>query len=139
MPRHDGNGRNLKAVLTYILNRAVSDHDICSAIGISRNSYYSRRREADDYPNAEECRLVAQYFGLNALELLVLFGLIENEAIERYAERYLAGKAADRFGRPAGLSPTVMEIANDNTLKALPYQVDGQDKASTDGEGSKVH
>lgn len=135
MPRNDGNGRNLKAVLTYILNRAVTDNEISTAIGISKSYYLSRRREADDYPNAEECRVVAEHFGLNPVELLVLFGLIDSGAVHRYAERYLAGKTADRFGRPMAVPPTVVEIASDNT----PHY-DGQVKifSDGDGQGSKV-
>lgn len=138
MPRHDGNGRNLKAVLTYILNRAVTDNDICAAIGISRSYYHARRREADDYPNAEECRLVAEHFGLNPVELLVLFGLIDSEAVQRYAERYLVGKTADRFGRPMMVPPTVIEIANTPHYDGQKASSDGQVKALSDGDGRKV-
>lgn len=120
MARHDSNGRNLKSVLTYILNTAVTDNDICTAIGINRNSYYKTRRKAEDYPNAEECRLIAQHYGLNPVDLMVLFGLLDAEDVRRYAERYLAGKNADRYGEPA-TPPTITEIATSS-------------KASRDGE-----
>jgi hypothetical protein len=112
MARHDGNGRNLKSVLTYILNNPVTDNDICTAIGVNRNSYYKTRRRAENYPNAEECRLIAQHYGLNPVDLLVLFGLLDVEDVRRYAERYLASKDADRYGQPMVATPlTIGEIA----------------------------
>jgi hypothetical protein len=116
MPRTDGNGRELKAVLGYLLNQTVTDNDICQAIGINRNSYYARRRSADDYPNAEECRLVAKRYSLNPVDLMVLFGLLEPQDVQRYAQRYLVGKSADLYGRPMKIvdnapTPTILEIA----------------------------
>lgn len=115
MPRTDGNGRNLKAVLGYILNQSVTDNEICEAIGVNRNSYYARRRKADDYPNAEECRLVAKFYGLNPVDLMMLFGLLEAEDVRRYAERFLAGLTADNVGRPS-VSPSITDITGDDSV-----------------------
>ena len=33
----------------------------------------------DDYPNAEELRLIARYFGMNFVSLLSVFGLLEGD------------------------------------------------------------
>jgi hypothetical protein len=33
----------------------------------------------DNYPNAEELRLIARYFGINFVSLLSVFGLLEGD------------------------------------------------------------
>lgn len=83
MARTDENGRELQAVLSYELNRAVPAKEIYEALGIARNTYHNRLEE-DSYPNAEECRLVAEAFGLNPLYLQLRFGLISEEHIEPF-------------------------------------------------------
>lgn len=114
MARHDGYGRNLKAVLGYIVNRTVTDNEICSAIGIGLKTYYARRRAADDYPNAEECRLISVRFGLNPVDLMVMFGLLNAEEVARYAEQYVASKRADTVGMPPMATLTVSQIASND-------------------------
>src|SRR5438270_9248154 len=79
--RTDENGKNLQAVLGYMLNRAVPAKEIYAALGIARNTYHGRGDE-DGFPDAEECRLIAQAFGLNPLDLLLRFGLIDGEQLE---------------------------------------------------------
>ena len=58
MPRTDENGRQLKALLDYLLDGEIDAKDIYDALGISSSTYYRRIKE-DDYPNAEELRRVA--------------------------------------------------------------------------------
>lgn len=81
MPRTDTNGRELQAVLSYDLNRAVPATELHRALGIARNTYAHRSQE-DDFPNAEECRLIALYFELNPVDLQLTFGLIRPEHLE---------------------------------------------------------
>lgn len=81
MPRTDENGRGLQAVLSYLLDRAVPATEIYGALGIARSTYHGRLND-EDFPDAEECRLVAEHFNLNPLELLITFGLITNATIE---------------------------------------------------------
>lgn len=83
MPRTDENGRNLQAVLSYMLNRAVSAKEMHVALGIARNTYYNRSEE-DTFPHAEECRLIATHFDLNPLDLQLRFGLITEEHLEPF-------------------------------------------------------
>jgi hypothetical protein len=45
---------------------------------VSAATYYPRKVQGD-YPNAEELRLIARYFGLNFVSLLSVFGLLEGE------------------------------------------------------------
>jgi len=77
MPRTDTNGRSLESLLNYVLD-GVGANDIQLALGVSAATYY-RRKVQDDYPNAEELRLIARYFGLNFVSLLSAFGLLEGD------------------------------------------------------------
>jgi len=82
MPRTDENGRSLESLLTYMLD-GVSAQDISAALGVSHATYH-RRKHADDYPDAEELRLIAEHFGLNPVDLM-LSGL---------ARKFVGGQAA---------------------------------------------
>jgi hypothetical protein len=77
MSRTDTNGRSLESLLTYVLD-GVGTQDIQQALGLSAATYY-RRKVQDDYPNAEELRLIARYFGMNFVSLLSVFGLLEGD------------------------------------------------------------
>lgn len=83
MPRKDENGKGLQAVIGYLLDRAVPATEIYGALGIARNTYHGRSEE-DSFPNAEECRLVAEAFELNPLDLMIRFGLIEDRHLRSY-------------------------------------------------------
>lgn len=78
MPRTDENGKGLPVVLGYALDRTLAAKDIFEALGMSRARYYTRIEE-DDFPNAEECRLLAEHFDLNPVDLMLRFGLILKE------------------------------------------------------------
>lgn len=101
MPHTDENRRGLQAVLGYMLDRAVPAREIYEALKISRNTYTKRSQE-DDFPNAEECRLIAEHFDLNPLGLLVSFGLISDQDVERF-------RGGDHFdvGRRAQVMTTI--------------------------------
>jgi hypothetical protein len=75
VPRTDENGRQLKALLSYLLDGNVHAKKIYDALGISSTTYYRRVRQAD-YPNAEELRLVARSFDISYPDLVVRFGLM---------------------------------------------------------------
>ena len=77
MSRTDTNGRSLESLLNYVLD-GVGAHDIQQALGVSAATYY-RRKVQDDYPNAEELRLIARYFGMNFVSLLSTFALLEGD------------------------------------------------------------
>jgi hypothetical protein len=72
------NGRSLESLLNYVLD-GVGTQDIQLALGVSAATYY-RRKVQEDYPNAEELRLIARYFGLNFVSLLSVFGLLEGDS-----------------------------------------------------------
>jgi hypothetical protein len=77
MSRTDTNGRSLESLLNYVLD-GVGTQDIQLALGISAATYY-RRKVQEDYPNAEELRLIARYFGMNFVSLLSVFGLLDDD------------------------------------------------------------
>ncbi|GAA2410853.1 XRE family transcriptional regulator [Mycolicibacterium llatzerense] len=87
MPRTDENGRQLAAVLDYLLDGEIHAADISAALGISHSTYY-RRIKQGDYPDAEELRRVAASFELNLLDLLVGFGLMSDEDMARAAQDF---------------------------------------------------
>jgi hypothetical protein len=85
VPRTDENGRQLKALLDYLLDGEVDAKEIYDALGTSSSTYYRRIKE-DDYPDAEELRRVADRFGLSYPDLQVRFGLMSREEVWSYIE-----------------------------------------------------
>ncbi|OFJ52109.1 transcriptional regulator [Mycolicibacterium grossiae] len=85
MPRTDENGRQLKALLDYLLDGDIEAKAIYDALGTSSSTYYRRIKDAD-YPNAEELRLVADRFELSYPDLQVRFGLMSREEVWSYLE-----------------------------------------------------
>lgn len=85
VPRTDENGRQLKALLDYLLDGDVDAKAIYDALGTSSSTYYRRIKEAD-YPNAEELRSVADRFDLSYPDLQVRFGLMSREEVWSYLE-----------------------------------------------------
>ena len=85
VPRTDENGRQLKALLGYLLDGEVDAKEIYDALAVSSSTYYRRIKE-DDYPNAEELRLVADRFNLSYPDLQVRFGLMSHHEVRSYVE-----------------------------------------------------
>ena len=85
VPRTDENGRQLKALLGYLLDGDVDAKEIYDALGVSSSTYYRRIKE-EDYPNAEELRLVADRFSLSYPDLQVRFGLMSHHEVRSYME-----------------------------------------------------
>ncbi|MBJ7385565.1 MAG: XRE family transcriptional regulator [Mycolicibacterium sp.] len=85
MPRTDENGRQLKALLDYLLDGDIDAKAIYDALGTSSSTYYRRIKEPD-YPNAEELRRVADRFELSYPDLQVRFGLMSREEVWSYLD-----------------------------------------------------
>lgn len=85
VPRTDENGRQLKALLDYLLDGDVEAKDIYDALGISSSTYYRRIKETS-YPDAEELRRVADRFTLSYPDLQVRFGLMSRQEVWNYIE-----------------------------------------------------
>lgn len=95
MPRTDENGRQLKALLDYLLDGEIEAKDIYDALGISSSTYYRRIKEPG-YPDAGELRLLADRFRLSYLDLQIRFGLMSRQEVWNYVE-----------GRPAAVATAV--------------------------------
>jgi hypothetical protein len=93
VPRTDENGRQLKALLDYLLDGDVDAKDIYDALGTSSSTYYRRIKEAD-YPDAEELRRISDRFGVSYPDLQIRFGLMSEQEVWSYIE-------STPFGGPA--------------------------------------
>lgn len=85
MPRTDENGRQLKALLDYLLDGDLEAKEIYDSLGTSSSTYYRRIKESD-YPNAEELRRVADRFELSYPDLQIRFGLMSRQEVWSYIE-----------------------------------------------------
>jgi triphosphoribosyl-dephospho-CoA synthetase len=85
VPRTDENGRQLKALLDYLLDGELEAKDIYDALETSSSRYYRRVKE-HDYPNAEELRRVADRFHLSYPDLQIRFGLMSRQEVWHYLE-----------------------------------------------------
>ncbi len=85
VPRTDENGRQLKALLDYLLDGDLEAKEIYDALGTSSSTYYRRIKETD-YPNAEELRRVADRFALSYPDLQIRFGLMSRQEVWSYIE-----------------------------------------------------
>lgn len=95
VPRTDENGKQLKALLDYLLDGEVDAKDIYDALGISSSTYY-RRIKDDEYPDAEELRRVAERFGLSYPDLQIRFGFLSHEDLWAYVESSPFAVATDK-------------------------------------------
>ena len=111
MPRTDENGRQLKALLDYLLDGDVEAKDIYDALGTSSSTYYRRIKEAD-YPDAEELRRVADRFGLSYPDLQIRFGLMSRQEVWSYVESEGAGHSTVTAVREATITrpPKLSEL-----------------------------
>jgi hypothetical protein len=85
VPRTDENGRQLKALLDYLLDGDLEAKEIYDSLGTSSSTYYRRIKEKD-YPNAEELRRVADRFALSYPDLQIRFGLMSRQEVWSYIE-----------------------------------------------------
>jgi hypothetical protein len=104
VPRTDENGRQLKALLDYLLDGDVDAKDIYDALGISSSTYYRRIKEAD-YPDAEELRRVSDRFGVSYPDLQIRFGLMSEQEVWSYIESAPFGGTALRDVSDTRMAP----------------------------------
>ena len=82
MPRLNGAGKGIGRVLEWLLNRDVPDGEIGSALNLPKATY-SRRKDADDFPNYAELTALGARFGISARVLQIAFGIA---GVPRYIE-----------------------------------------------------
>jgi hypothetical protein len=83
VPRTDENGRQLRALLNYLLDGHITNQQVYQALGISSSGYY-RRIKHDDFPNADELHKIANKFRLSFTDLQVRLGFVTQEDLEGY-------------------------------------------------------
>ena len=127
--RTDTEGHTLEAVLDFALGRRVERSEVFGALGVSRSVYF-RRRDEDDFPNAEELRVIAEHFGLNPAVMMVSFGLLGENDVTRAAEQIAQIKVAEQLvGRiegapsPVPLVTTMRKGVTATITPKLKYEV----------------
>ena len=109
VPRTDENGRQLKALLEYLLDGDIDAKHIYDALRISSSTYYRRIKDGD-YPNAEELRLVSARFGLSYPDLQIRFGLMSRQEVWNYVEAAPFTVATIQRPSPVRISPKLSEL-----------------------------
>ena len=102
----DDRHRELGAVLSYLVGRQLRTNEIVSALGVSRSAYYLARDEGR-LASADNLLRLAKGFGLNPVDLLVRYGLVDADEVINCADD-LRGSAPAREQRPSrlgGLKP----------------------------------
>lgn len=70
-------------VLSYLVGRPLAAQEVYEAFGYRKSAYY-KAAHAGRLVTASNLIKVANYFGLNPVDLQVRFGLIEMEAVIDY-------------------------------------------------------
>ncbi len=94
MPRLNRSGKDIGRVIEWLLNRDVPDSEIGSALNLPKATY-SRRKDADDFPNYAELTALGEHFGLSPRVLQIAFGwrgedeivLLDVEEMHQYMEQ----------------------------------------------------
>ena len=73
MSRTNLDGRPIKRVLEWLLNRDLADADLANALGLAAATY-SRRKDSDDFPDFVELEKLAGAFGVSDRMLQIAFG-----------------------------------------------------------------
>lgn len=72
-------------VLPYLVGRPLAATEVYAAFGYRKSSYYKAAREGR-LISADNLIKVANFFGLNPVDLQVRYGLIEHEAVTEYVQ-----------------------------------------------------
>jgi len=68
--------RDLEVLLSFLLNRQLKQAELIMALGISRSAFYDQR-ERGVLCSPNNLIAVARYFGINPVQLLVVYGHLE--------------------------------------------------------------
>lgn len=77
-------GTGFKWWLGARLGRDVTNTEIAEVLGVSLDSV-RRYLEADNFPDYEQCGLLARHFGIDPIKLRVNFGVIDPDELREYA------------------------------------------------------
>jgi hypothetical protein len=74
MSRTNLDGKSIKLVLQWLLNRDITDADLAAGLDIPPSNY-SRHKDDDSYPSYEELQKLGGAFGISGRMLQIAFGL----------------------------------------------------------------
>ena len=100
----DDRDRELGTVLSYLVGRPVRTVELAKALGVARSSYYAAREEGR-LITADNLLRLADVFGLNPVDLLVRYGLVNHDAAIEYAQDTGTAPAKTATADTAGLRP----------------------------------
>lgn len=81
----DDRQKDPSVVLPYLVGRPLPATEVYEAFGYRKSAYYKAAHEGR-LITADNLIRVARHFGLNAVDLLVRYGLITHEAVQSYLE-----------------------------------------------------
>lgn len=81
----DDSAKDPAVVLPYLVGRPLPATEVHAAFGYRKSAYYKAAREGR-LITADNLIKAAEYFGLNPVEMLVRYGLIEPESVAEYVE-----------------------------------------------------
>lgn len=91
-------------MLSYLVGRPVRAVELAKALGVARSSYYAAREEGR-LITADNLLRVAGVFGLNPVDLLVRYGLVDHDDAVAYVRDTGAVPARTGTADAAGLRP----------------------------------
>jgi hypothetical protein len=80
MARTNMDGKPIRRVLEWLLNRDLTDADMAAALDV-HPSNYSRHKDDDGYPSFEELTTLGAYFNVSPTMLQITFGLLDTDAL----------------------------------------------------------
>jgi hypothetical protein len=80
MARTNMDGKPIRRVLEWLLNRDLTDADMAAALDV-HPSNYSRHKDDDGYPSFEELATLGEHFHVSPRMLQIAFGLLDTDAL----------------------------------------------------------
>jgi hypothetical protein len=80
MARTNMDGKPIRRVLEWLLNRDLTDADMAAALDV-HTSNYSRHKDDERYPSFEELAILGEYFHISPRMLQIAFGLLGTDAL----------------------------------------------------------
>lgn len=81
----DDRDKDPSVVLPYLIGRPLPATEVYEAFGYRKSAYYKAAHEGR-LITADNLLRVAKHFGLNAVDLLVRYGLISSDAVASYID-----------------------------------------------------
>lgn len=73
MARTNADGKDVRRVLEWLLNRSLTEVELADAVGL-KPATYNRNKDNDDFPTFEDLKRFGEAFGLRPRPLQIAFG-----------------------------------------------------------------